>query len=242
MTLFDYYLKYMSEICQGSRPAPKGITLTESDEMARAMELQQQITSIPLFVAQCANEDDIEIPGELFDNFSLEDALANYIQLTADEPEQPAQEDDPDAGKHAFEVFLDCIALDDGLVQYLMEVLKKKDRTEFYKLSQITTKMDLDPEEFLYWLGHREDYASDEERACAAIMDGCMERLYREKKPEVLAALLSGDKATFESFRCEAPELVHLPAATYEWYCRNYLDRDYPIRVLMKLNGVEFPE
>ena len=80
MTLFDYYLKYTSEICQGTRPAPHGITLTQTDEMARAMELQSQITSIPLFVAQCANDDDIELPGELFDNFSLEDALAQYME------------------------------------------------------------------------------------------------------------------------------------------------------------------
>lgn len=248
MTLFDYYLQYMSQICQGSRPAPQGITLTETDEMARAMELQKQITSIPMFVAQCANEDGIEIPAELFDNFSLEDALSQFIQMPAEEaPAEPAeapaqeQQPDPDAGKHAFEVFLDCIALDDGLVQYLIEVLKKKDWKEFYKLSQITTKMDLDPQEFLYWLGNKEFYAPEEERACAAIMDACMERLAQEKKLDVLAALLSGDKTTFEMFRCEAPELVHLPAATYEWFCRNYLDRDYPIRMLMKLNGVEFP-
>ena len=241
MTLFDYYLKYMSEICQGKRQAPDGITLTETDEMARAMELQSQIVSIPLFVAQCANQDDIEIPGELFDNFSLEDALAAYVQSPAEAPEPPVTKPDPDAGKHPFEVFLDCIALDDGLVQYLMEVLKKKDRTEFYKLSQITTKMDLDPEEFLFWLGNKELYGSEEEQACVAIMDGCMERLLNEKRLDVLAALLSGDQKTFELFRCEAPELVHLPDATFDWFCRNYLDRDYPIRVLMKCNGVVFP-
>lgn len=35
---------------------------------------------------------------------------------------------------------------------------------EFFKLSQITTKLDLDPEEFLYWLGRRETYADEEEQ------------------------------------------------------------------------------
>ena len=59
---------------------------------------------------------------------------------------------------------------------------------------------------------------------------------------ELLAALLSGDQHTFETFRCEAPELVHLPQATYEWYCRNYLDRDYPFRMLLRCNGVTFPD
>ena len=35
---------------------------------------------------------------------------------------------------------------------------------------------------------------------------------------------------------------MHLPQATFEWYCRNYLDRDYPLRAMMKWNGVVFPE
>ena len=95
-----------------------------------------------------------------------------------EEPSEAAP--DPDAGKHAFEVFLDCVALDDGLVQYLMEVLQKRDWKEFYKLSQITTKLDLDPEEFLYWLGNKELYADEEERSCAVIMDACLERLRQE--------------------------------------------------------------
>ena len=143
--------------------------------------------------------------------------------------------------KHAFEVFLDCIAMDDGLVQYLIDVLKRMDRAEFFKLSQITTKLDLDPEEFLYWLAHRQDYAGEEEQACAAVMDAVLLRLAEEGRLDVVAALLSGDQKTFETFRCEAPELVHLPQATYDWYCRNYLDRDYPFRMLLKCNGVTFP-
>ena len=33
-----------------------------------------------------------------------------------------------------------------------------------------------------------------------------------------------------------------MPQATYEWYCRNYLDRDYPFRMLLRCNGVTFPD
>ena len=73
-------------------------------------------------------------------------------------------------------------------------------------------------------------------------MDSCLERLMNEGRLELAAALLSGDQTTFDRFRCDAPELVHLPQATYEWFSRHYLDRDYPIRVLMKWNGVTFPE
>ena len=36
MTLFDYYLRYMTEVWEGTRPAPEGITLPEGgDENAR---------------------------------------------------------------------------------------------------------------------------------------------------------------------------------------------------------------
>ena len=252
MTLFEYYIQYMTQICEGTLPAPAGITLTETDEMRRAMELQQQISAmgIPVFVRACAAAAGDEIPQDAYDSFSMEDMLSAAQTLAEQAQQEPAEAEekpeentpDPDAGKHAFEVFLDCVALDDGLVQYLIEVLKKKDWQEFYKLSQITTKLDLDPEEFLYWLGNKEIYADEEERSCAVIMDACLERLRQEGQLELMAALLSGDRRTFELFRCQAPELQHLPAATYEWYSKNYLDRDYPIRMLMKCRGIRFPE
>ncbi len=238
MTLMDHYLQYVSQIMEGQRPAPEGVHLTESDPVRRALELQRQVGDIPTLVRLCTEQDGIQLPQELYDSF---DPAALFAP--AEEPEEPEEppQPDPDAGKHAFQVFLDCIALDDGLVQYLIRVLKERDWAAFYKLSQITTKLDLDPEEFLYWLGNKELWAGEEERLCAGVMDACMERLRREGRLELLAALLSGDRKTFESFRCEAPELLHLPRATYEWYCENYLDRDYPFRVLLKCSGVTFP-
>ena len=250
MTLFDYYLRYMTEVWEGTRPAPEGITLPEGgDENARIQALGQQLQDMGMaaFVRACAAQDGTVLPEELFaesgdlGNFEL------FLQNADKAQEAPAAEEktvtpDPDANKHAFEVFLDCIAMDDGLVQYLIDVLKRMDRKEFFKLSQITTKLDLDPEEFLYWLGHREVYAGEEERACAAVMDVALLRLANEGRLDVAAALLSGDQKTFETFRCEAPELVHLPAATFAWYEKNYLNRDYPIRLIMRLNGVKFPE
>ena len=249
MTLFDYYLQYMTELWEGKRPAPEGVTLPEGgDESARIQALGQQLQTMGMadFVRACAAQDGTELPEELFtesgDLGSFQAFLQN-VDAAPDEPApQPDDQPDRDADKHAFEVFLDCIAMDDGLVQYLIDVLKRMDRKEFFKLSQITTKPDLDPEEFLYWLGHREDYAGEEERACAALMDAVLLRLAEEKRLDVLAALLSGDQKTFEALRCEAPELIHTPAATFEWYETHYLDRDYPIRLIMRLNGVQFPE
>ena len=249
MTLFDYYLRYMTEVFEGQRPAPEGITLPEDgDEAARIQTLGSQLQAMGMaaFVRACAAQDGTELPETLFTDSSddlggFQTFLQNTEEATPRTPAAPPKPD-ADAGKHAFEVFLDCIAMDDGLVQYLIDVLKRMDRKEFFKLSQITTKLDLDPEEFLYWLSHREDYAGDEERSCAALMDRALLRLAEERRLDVVAALLSGDRKTFETFRCEAPELVHVPAATFEWYAKNYLDRDYPIRLIMRLNGVLFPD
>ena len=240
MTLFDYYLQYMTEVWEGKRPAPEGITLPDSgDENARIQTLGQQLQAMGMaaFVRACAAQDGDALPEELFTESAPVPDAPPAPQADA-APSKP----DPDAGKHAFEVFLDCIAMDDGLVQYLIDVLKRMDRAEFFKLSQITTKLDLDPEEFLYWLAHRQDYAGEDEQICAAVMDAALLRLAQEGRLDVVAALLSGDRKTFEALRCEAPELVHLPAATYDWYARHYLDRDYPIRLIMRLNGVKFPE
>ncbi len=240
MTLFDYYLQYMTEVWEGKRPAPEGITLPEDgDESTRIQALGQQLQAMGMaaFVRACAAQDGDALPEELFTESAPVPDAPPAPQADA-APSKP----DPDAGKHAFEVFLDCIAMDDGLVQYLIDVLKRMDRAEFFKLSQITTKLDLDPEEFLYWLAHRQDYAGEDEQICAAVMDAALLRLAQESRLDVVAALLSGDRKTFEALRCEAPELVHLPAATYDWYARHYLDRDYPIRLIMRLNGVKFPE
>lgn len=247
MTLFDYYLQYMTEVWEGKRPAPEGITLPEDgDESARIQSLGQQLQTMGMaaFVRACAAQDGTVLPEELFSEHVDPNGLAFFLRdpdAPEAAPERPATPD-PDADKHAFEVFLDCIAMDDGLVQYLIDVLKRMDRKEFFKLSQITTKLDLDPEEFLYWLGRRELYAGEEEQACAAMMDHALLRLAEEGRLDVVAALLSGDQKTFEALRCEAPELVHAPVATYDWYARNYLDRDYPIRLIMRLNGVKFPQ
>lgn len=247
MTLFDYYLQYMTQVWEGKRPAPEGITLPEDgDENARIQALGQQLQTMGMaaFVRACAAQDGTVLPEELFSEHVDPNGLEFFLRdpdAPEPAPERPATPD-PDANKHAFEVFLDCIAMDDGLVQYLIDVLKRMDRKEFFKLSQITTKLDLDPEEFLYWLAHRQDYADEDERACAAVMDAVLLRLAEEGRLDAVAALLSGDRKTFEALRCEAPELVHAPVATYDWYVQHYLDRDYPIRLIMRLNGVKFPD
>ena len=246
MTLLDYYLSYTEKLCEGQLSAPADITLQETAPEKRAMELQQQIISmgIPAFVRACAEKEGTAIDEAIYADFNADELFASLRAMSAkesQEKEAPAAED-PDKGKHAFEVFLDCINQEDSLVAYLIEVIKNEDWKEFFKLSQITTKMDLDPHEFLYWLGNKEFYAEEAEQKCAFLMDRCLSRLMEEKKLELAAALLSGDQTTFEIFRCEAPELRNVPEASFEWFCQNYLDRDYPLRMLMRFHGVKFPE
>ena len=250
MELCERYLHYMSALCEGTMPAPSALALSGETPVERAAQLQKalQAISVPDFVRLCAESAGDTLDETMFDNFSEEEfsrALLEKLSAAEEpepEPEPPAPDPDPDAGKHAFEVFCDCVELDEQLVAYLIDILKRGDRAAFYKLSQVTTHLDLDPREFLYWLAHREDYGTDDERACAAIMDACFARLYEERQGELLGALLSGDQKTFELFRTEAPELRQLPAATYEWYSKHYLDRDYPLRFILRCNGVDFPE
>ena len=150
MTLFEYYLQYMTEVFEGKRQAPEGITLTAGDEGERMKQLGEQLGAMGMaeFVRRCAAQDGTQLPEALFEGDVNAGAMEFFAKnAEAQSPEEPSQaQPDPDKGKHAFEVFLDCIEMDDGLVQYLIEVLKTKNRKEFFKLSQITTKMDLDPE------------------------------------------------------------------------------------------------
>ncbi len=259
MNLFSYYLQFLTEICEGTRPLPDGMTLTAQDEMQKAMELQQQIQAIgiPAFVRACAAQSGIEIPEEEYQSFD-EGALLQALQKmpgeadaeTAATPEETAQSSDASAEleepvhtevRDIYEVFLDSVCLEDNLLQYLIDIVKRGAKDEFQTLSHAAARTLLDMDDFLAWLGNKELLAPVEEAACARIMDGCFDRLLRENRRELLAALLSGDEATFCAFRAEAPELQHLPDATYEWYCKNYLDRYYPVRFFMKCGGVNFP-
>ena len=253
MTLLEYYLTYLSEICEGSREAPAGIKMTKTGDMERAIELQQQIASIgiPEFVRRCAAQDGTQIPQELFESFDpaqMFSALSNLETPPAKAQTEPASEEtapEPPVRseiRDIYEVFLDSVCLEDDLLAYLIDILKRGDREAFHTLSHAAARTILEMDDFLYWLGSKEQMAGPDERACAVIMDACLDRLMQEGEKELAAALISGDETTFKLFRTQAPELVHLPDATYEWYAQNYLDRYYPVRFLLKSSGVHFPE
>lgn len=235
MTLWEYYLQYTSGVLDGSKPCPAGITIEGTDEMARAASLLTQAEKLGMdgFVKACAAAEGVEIPQDVFDDYKPQEIEALLQQLPG------AQEPQRD---NAYAALLDCCALEDGLMQYLIEVLRTGDAAGFYRLARVTTRTDVKPEAFLAWLGSLEDRAEPEERECAQIMDGCLRRLVQEGRGEVAAALISSDEQTFTAFRREAPELRNRPEATVEWFLTHYVDTYYPIRFLLAANGVEFPK
>ena len=214
MTLLQYYIRFLGEMLDGTRPLPEGMTLHETDEMRRAMELQAQIArlGIPAFVRMCAEESGIVIPEEeyaSFDPAALAQALSRMPapQEDAETPQEAAEPVKTEI-RDIYEVFLDSVCLDDALLQYLIDVLKRRDAEGFRTLSHAAARTILDMDDFLAWLGNKELLAPVEERACVRILDGCFARLRQEGQLELLAALLSGDRTTFERFRCDAPESV----------------------------------
>lgn len=253
MTLAEYYFRYLQEVGEGTLPAPEGICLTESEPLPRAAQLQTQIQAmgVPEFVRRCAAVEGLEIPQSLFDEFrpeslweSFANASAEAEQADEDEPEaaQTPQIEEPDGPRNAYEVLLDCCNLDENLLYYLFDVLHRGAEEEFQKLALVTARKAFTRQDFLYWLATLESRGSQEELVCATLMDACLERLAAQGEKELIAALISGDQTTFELFRCEAPELVHLPQATFDWFRQNYLERYYPVRYLLKFSGVALPK
>ena len=166
----------------------------------------------------------------------------------ADEPAEAPEEDqtpkieEPDGPRSAYEVLLDCCLLDEKLLYYLIDVIKRDAVEEFQKLALVTTRKAFTPADLLGWFSGKERRGEQEELICVTLMDTVFDRLAAEGQKELIAALLCGDKTTFELFRCDAPELLHLPEATYEWYEKNYLAGYYPVRYMLKFNGVAFPQ
>ena len=123
MTLLQYYIRFLGEMLDGTRPLPEGMTLHETDEMRRAMELQEQIArlGIPAFVRMCAEESGIVIPEEeyaSFDPAALAQALSRMpAQQAPAEPPQEAAEPVKTEIRDIYEVFLDSVCLDDALLQ-----------------------------------------------------------------------------------------------------------------------------
>ncbi len=253
MNLIELYLSYLQQLADGSRTPPEGIVMTESEPMRRAAQLQEQISAlgVPEFVRRCAAQDGTELDSSLLESYDEKELFAALNALAASEenaPElEPAEDappkiNEPDGPRSAYEVLLDCCCLNDQLLYYLIDVLKRQSEEEFQKLALVTTRKAFTQKDFLYWFATKHLRAEQEELICATLMDTCFDRLASDGQTELIAALLCGDRTTFELFRCDAPELQHLPDATFEWYEKNYLNGYYPLRYMLKFNKIDFPK
>ena len=134
MELFALYLQFLSEICEGTRPAPAGITVPASGAEEKVQAVQQAALEmgIDAFVRACAEAEGREVPQEWYDNFDLAQvmqALGQFGQAQAAEPEAPAETapadaaddaadqtpkiEEPDGPRNACEVLLDCCLLEE---------------------------------------------------------------------------------------------------------------------------------
>jgi len=163
MSLIPYYLQYVSEICEGTRKAPAGIVLTEQEDLKKALQLQAEITKlgIPAFVKACAEADGTEIPQEEYDSFDPAELNTAIAQLAAaSQPQEPAEEAPQEPvrteTRDIFEIFLDSVCLDDALLTYLIDILKRRSEPEFSKLSHAAARTELKLDDFLAWLGNME--------------------------------------------------------------------------------------
>lgn len=249
MSLFEYYIQYLTQVCEGSLTLPD-LALTGQTPEEKALELQTRIGAmgIPEFVRKCAAAEGKELPQELYDSFSQEDMAAALSQLLSREApptEAPEVTEEPEASEepkqNVWEAFLDCLSLEDALLEYLIQVLKDDDGLGFFRLSQVTVRQELRLADFLYWFGTKELYAEETERGCVTVIDALLDRLAGEGQLEAVAALIAGDRTTYELIRSEAPELRQAPAATYEWFEEYYLNRYYPLRAILRLRGIRFP-
>ena len=161
MSLIPYYLQYVSEICEGTRKAPAGIVLTEQEDLKKALQLQAEITKlgIPAFVKACAEADRTEIPQEEYDSFDPAELNTAIAQLAAaSQPQEPAEEAPQEPvrteTRDIFEIFLDSVCLDDALLTYLIDILKRRSEPEFAKLSHAAARTELKLDDFLAWLGN----------------------------------------------------------------------------------------
>ena len=98
MTLFDHYLEYMTQLLEGRRSPPEGITLPEGDVTEKAASLSRQLQQMgaTAFVRACAHQDGVTLPEEIYrqadDTTSLQQLLQSAVQQTPVQEASPAEE------------------------------------------------------------------------------------------------------------------------------------------------------
>ena len=115
---------------------------------------------------RCAEAAGETIPQEALDAFDLQTVLA---ELEAEAPQEAPVKTEV---RNIYEVFLDSVCLEESLLAYLIDLLRREDHEGFKKLSQVAARTHLDMEDFRVWLGHKELLGDEAEQLCVRVMDG----------------------------------------------------------------------
>ena len=224
MKVPEYYMTLLQELSEGTRKPPEGISLSQQEPLPRAIELQQQIQGmgLPEFLRRCAAQDGTELDEDELEALKPENLLAALARDPAPTQTPPEALEDLEGPKEP----------DPPVIE------EPDDPRSVY--SVLLDCCSLDEDLLRYLIDVLQRNADKEFQKLALVTT--RKAFPPEDQKELMAALLSGDRKTFELFRCEAPELVHLPQATFEWYAENYLDHYYPIRYLIRFNGIRLPE
>ena len=88
MTLFDHYLEYMTQLLEGRRSPPEGITLPEGDVTEKAASLSRQLQQMgaTAFVRACAHQDGVTLPEEIYRQADDTTSLQQLLQSAASWP------------------------------------------------------------------------------------------------------------------------------------------------------------
>lgn len=197
MELFALYLQFLSEICEGTRPAPAGITVPASGAEEKVQAVQQAALEmgIDAFVRACAEAEGREVPQEWYDNFDLAQVIQAMGQFGQAKrrnrrprrrpPRQMRQTTRRTRRRRSRSPTARATPARSCLTAAYWRMIcsriwwscsRQRMKWGFFRLSQVTARKQISLEDFLIWLGNKELDASEEEQACVAILDACLQR------------------------------------------------------------------
>lgn len=137
--------------------------------------------------------------------------------------------------------FLDNVMNDETHLLHLIDALVTDDDPKLLQLFDKLNVKGYTKNEFLFWWNARHCSIWYDYRFCISTMDTLLlEQVKQGYKKEVMD-FLQGEEVAFK-FLLENGDLRESENFDYEFVKENYLDKGYGLRVLLKIQGVVFPE
>ena len=136
--------------------------------------------------------------------------------------------------------FLQNIADDQVLTIKLLIIVKSMNGVEFRNIMGSYGFESYSLEEFMVWWSECEYGLNISQASCIMTMDELLDQYCREGKHDYIEGILKGDESTFHKVKQENPKLRDDIGCDYDWFLV-YINDQYNLRYLFKMNGVEFP-